>query len=99
MKDENEKWIDDVINSMNGSQKAKPSAGLSNRINNQINNHSAKIISMDHWRISISAAVVIFILNIFVMQKYLTVNDLSNSPISLEENTSDQIISDYKLYD
>jgi len=100
MKNSNkEDWIEDVFNSMQGSDSARPDDTLFARIEERIFNDEARIISFKKLRVVAAAAVALILLNVFA------VSQNTQSGISAQENMSEewsegqQIFSDFKLYD
>jgi len=99
MKERKEQWKEDVLNSMKGSQRAKPSLDLFNKITQKIHHPSTSIIPMHQWRIAITAASILLALNFISIHNYLKTNNLTDKNLSIEETSSDIIISEYQLYD
>lgn len=97
MKDEQEKWIDAILNSTQGSRRAQPSADLFAKIEQQLPIQQARIISIGQRRIAIVAAVLLLLANIFVLQQYTgSVN--SEATIANTSEMADKLISDYNIY-
>ncbi|MFK7926341.1 MAG: hypothetical protein AB8H47_30620 [Bacteroidia bacterium] len=69
MNNEKEKWIDEVVESMKGSQRAEPRSGLFAEIQGQIT-----AIPIYNWKNYAAAAALIILLNTAVLVLY-TRND------------------------
>lgn len=97
MKNEKEQWINDVFESVKGSERAKPNTDLFTKIESQIDSEEAKIIPMRQWRMAVAAAVVILIMNVFAIQNF-TQNNRMNAD-EIENETNQPLISNFNLYD
>ena len=95
MKNDQEKWINDVLGSMQGSTRAQPNPELFSKIENQLSLSEERIIPMYRLRIAAAAAVVLLILNGFTVQYYLK---QSNSPAE-EVIVGQSLLSNYTLYE
>lgn len=98
MKNEKEKWIEEVFDSATGSRRAKPSEDLFAKIERQIDIPNAKIIPLGQWRVAVAAAVVILILNIFAISQFNKGYESSTSELA-NDPSSESLISNYKLYE
>ena len=58
-----EKWIDEVMESMKGSQRAKPDSKLFSKIQSQLHVHNANVVSMRQWSYAAAAAIILLVLN------------------------------------
>lgn len=97
MKEDREKWITDVFNSLAKSKRAKPSEDLFGRLEQQLfTPPDAKILPISQWRIAAAATVLLLFLNVFALQQS------TQSPTSDgfgETSPVAALISNYKLYD
>lgn len=99
MKKDKDKWIEDVLDSMKGSQRAKPSPELYAKIERQINAPEAKIVPMPQWSYAVAAAVLVLVLNVFAIRQFTQNNELNVSEIVVSsDDTSSSLISNYKIY-
>ena len=96
MKDEREKWIESVFESMEGSQRAKPSPSLLSRIEDKIYASEANLISIPWIRWAVAAAVTLIVLNIAAVSYSAK---QSNTAYSSQDTESGSLISDYQLYE
>lgn len=99
MKEEKDKWVNDVLNSMKGSAPAKPGADLFDQIQGRIDQPKAPIFSLSQQGLSIAAAVLLLLLNIFVINQYQTNQIVNSNEIGMEGSSSSELISDYKIYE
>lgn len=98
-KNDKEKWIEDVFDSMKGSQRAKPDSGLFAKIEGQIDAPEAKIIPMRQWNYAAAAAVLVLILNVFAMRQYTQNNELNANEMVVSDVSGQSLISNYKIYE
>ena len=63
MKQENQDWEEEVLESMRGSTRAVPDADLFDKIKQQIELESVELIDSTLWRRAIAAAVLLVIVN------------------------------------
>ncbi|UBM60167.1 hypothetical protein LAG90_05865 [Marinilongibacter aquaticus] len=97
MDSEKEKWINDVLQSMKGSRKAKPSARLFEQIESKIDSTEAKVVPLYFWR-SVAAAVLLLCLNIFAFQHLNAYRkSVSNTQVETASYSAD-LISDFNIY-
>ncbi len=98
-KRDKEKWINDVFDSMKGSQRAKPNPDLFAKIEHQIDAPEAKVISMHQWRMVAAAAVILLVLNVFALREVPESNALNTDELLVENTSNQQLISNYKIYE
>ena len=99
MKNDKEKWIGEVFNSMQGSRRAKPAPDLFAKIESRLQAPEARIIPMMQIKIAAVAAVLLLVLNTIVLQEIVTTNQEKTSQ-ALEEYQGDHsLISNYKIYE
>ena len=100
MNDEKEKWIEDVFQSMKGSQRAKPRRELLANIENRIRFSEAKIVTIRQSRYGVAAAVLILVLNLFALHQFTQNNELRDNEMFVStQNINESIISNYKIYE
>ena len=95
MKDDKEDWIENIVNSMKGSQRATPNADLLKKIEHQLDLPESRIIPMYQKRIAVAAAAVLLLLNLIEMRAYLR---NSNKQPLVEIESNQRLISNYNLY-
>ena len=98
---EKEQWIDDIINSMEGSQRAKPPQALFDKIETSIYRPEAKMIPMSMQRIVAVAASLLMLLNLFALKQYQKVENRQQSFIETgtSTNSNEGLFSDYNIYE
>lgn len=99
MKSDKEKWMEDVFESMKGSQRARPQPELLEKIMKNIDAPEAKVVPMYQWRIVAAAAVLLLVLNIFALNHYTQNSVSSSGELAVEDASSQLIISNYKIYE
>lgn len=98
MNDEKEKWIEDVFQSMKGSQRAKPSPELFANIQNRIAPAEAKLVPIYQWKSAVAAAAMILFVNITVLFYYHQQEGLSYEDTSVADAYHEALISTYQIY-
>lgn len=99
MKDNKEKWIKDIFESLEGGKRAKPNVDLFARIEAEIENPDTKVIPLHHLRMIAAAAIVLLTLNIGALLQYNQGQKNNNEYQITENNHQTSLISDYKLYE
>ncbi|WP_281756512.1 hypothetical protein [Neptunitalea chrysea] len=94
MKEEKEKWIDKVLMSLEGGQKARPERDLFSSIEKRIQNYEANTIPVSRLVMAAAAVVLLIMLNIAVVKK-----SVSTKENNVEEKAtySSLLISDFNL--
>lgn len=96
MQENIDKKINSILNSTQGSQRAKPKTDLLANIERQIYGVEGNIIPMHRIRWVAAAAAIMLMLNISVLNHYLQ-NSGNVDLVEMEPSTS--LITDFKLYD
>ncbi len=99
MKNNQEKWVNEVVESMKGSQRAKPAPELLGKITHQLFDQKAKVLSIRQWRIIAIAATLILALNILAISQLSSNNKAVNTQMAEKNSGQQDIISNYKLYE
>ena len=99
MKKDKEKWMDDVLGSLEGSKRAQPSPELFARIESQIDAPEAKVIPITQWRIAVAAAILLLMLNVFAMRQYAHRYEVNTDDLVVEVSADQQLISNYNPYE
>jgi hypothetical protein len=97
MRDEREKWVDEVMGSLQGMQAAEPPADLFDAIVVRINKPKAQVIPLRQLRWSIAIAAVLLLLNAVAIRSYAVSNN--DGFVSVEEFGGSQLVSDFKIYE
>lgn len=99
MKQDKEKWAEEVLGSMQGSSRAIPDTGLYARIVDQIEAPGAKRIPMRQWTMAAAAAVLILVLNVVTLKQYIGSNSQQSVEVVADNTYEQSLISNYKIYD
>lgn len=100
MEDKNkEKWMDNVLESFDGMERATPSESLFLKIEQQLEKGVGKVISMRQWSIAAAIAVVVVFANVTTFRQ-LALKSTTYSEVVISEDFADQsLISNYYIYD
>jgi hypothetical protein len=99
MKNDAENWIATVFDSIRGMQRAKPDPGLFAKIEQQLYAPETSVIPMRQWRLAAAAAVLLLVLNVVTMHRYRQSAALSSTELRTDDGSTQQLISDYNLYE
>ncbi|MEM9833202.1 MAG: hypothetical protein AAF944_21390 [Bacteroidota bacterium] len=94
-----EKWIEDVLGSMNKSERARPKPDLFTKIEQQLDKEGAIAVPILWRRVAAAAAVLLLMLNGLAIQQFSQSNELVPGEVTLEDTYQQSLISDYKIYD
>ena len=97
--EDREKWIEDVFDSMKGSQRAKPRADLFAKIEQEIQHPETRVIPLYQRRIAVAAAIVLLAGNVFALRHYVNTSQTKGNEIVMDETLSPGLISNYNLYE
>lgn len=96
----NDKWIEEIFDSLEGIKRAKPDINLYATIENQLFSEESKVIPINRLRIAAVAAILILLINVISLKVYTY---SSNSANTVESQTSNnynqQLISNFKIYE
>lgn len=98
MNEDKEKWMEDVFQSMKGSQRAKPSSDLFVKIQDQIGSGDAKVVSLHQWKYTAAAVVFILVVNTKALVYFNQQHQVNYEDV-VDGNTYNQtLISTYQIY-
>ena len=97
MKNEKEIWIDDIFESLEGSDRALPPSHLFSKIEQNLTVSESNIIPLMNYRMAIAASFLLLVMNIAAM--YQHTQTISNPSSELINNDTESLISDFNLYD
>ena len=98
MDNDQEKWKDEVLASLQGSKRAEPDEALFARIEQELAAEEVRVIPMTFLRVAAVAAVLILGLNILGLLQVSQNQSLAvNETVSTEEQT--QLWLNYNLYE
>lgn len=94
--DQKEKWVNDVLESIEGLERAKPSDALFAKINSRLPNKTqVKIVPLKKLYWIAVAACAILVINIFVFS-----SEIKESTNEMKNNTDQaQLFNDFNIYD
>jgi hypothetical protein len=99
MEKEKDAWIDDVLNSLQGSQRAQARDDLFEQIEAKLSRPKAKIIPMKQLRMVAAASVILLLLNGFAIRQYTLGNTANDTEASVEIASDQLLISNYNFYE
>jgi len=98
MSTDKEEWMEDVFQSMKGSQRATPPADLFNKIEQEIYQPKGRVVPFKQWQFAAAAAVLLLIGNALSVVYY------KNSTVSFEQDSatielySEPLVNSYQIY-
>ena len=96
MKSDKDKWIAGVLGSLEGGKRAVPPTELFARSQQKIAKPEAKIVPIGSYRFAAAAAVLLLVLNVFVLHQYSKApGSYTNEQVTV---SSESLISDFNLY-
>jgi len=98
MKEENNKWIEDVFQSMNGSRKAKVNPALFAKIEDRISASEIEIIPVFGWKQYAAAAVIILAMNTITMINYSKSIKSNDQDIVAIGSNNQALMTTYQIY-
>ena len=98
MNDNKEKWMEDVFQSMKGSQRTKPQPDLFVKIQNRIGVGDAKLVSRHQWKYTAAAAVLILFVNITALVYFNQQHQVNYEDVADGNTYNQTLISTYQIY-
>lgn len=98
MNDEKEKWVEDVFQSMKGSERAKPQHDLFEKIQNRIGVGDAKVVSLHQWKYTAAAVVLILFMNITALVYFNQQHQVNYEDVADGNTYNQALISTYQIY-
>jgi len=98
MNNEREKWIDEVFQSMKGSERAKPRPDLLAAIEDQIAASKARVIPMQQWKYAAAVAAIILLVNAVALTSYDASTAGSYEDTLAATTYGEPLISSYQIY-
>lgn len=99
MNDEKEKWMKDVLNSMNGSQRTKPKPELFAKIENRIALSKVRVIPRRQWQYTVMTASFILLINTTALFFYNQTNKIDYEEVVVVDTYNESLISSYQIYE
>jgi len=92
-------WVEEVIHSMEGSQKAQPRPEVLAKIQGKLSPLGSALVPVKQWRKYAAAAAVILLINISAL---MIINKNENVQVSENGNSympANTMINTYQIYD
>lgn len=99
MADDKEDWINSVMGSLAGSERAQPSGKLFARIEREIAAPTAKVLNLRQRWFAAAAVGLVLVLNAYTVSLYLQGGATTGTESVSDQQTEESIISNYRLYD
>lgn len=99
MNKDKEKWIEEVFESMEGSQRAKPSPMLFTKIKERIDSSNSKVAPIYQWSNYAAAVAVVFLVNICALISYNRNEVLPNSNVAAVDMYDEPLITSFQIYE
>ena len=93
MKNDKEKWINEVLESTKGMQRTSAPAHLFKKIESQIGQGEAKVIPMTQLRIAAAAAVILCWMNVSILYQQAKNTILHSQELVIDDTPDLQLIS------
>ena len=90
--------VNRILNSMQGSQRAKPREILFEQIMQEIEHPIVRKIPVRQLRLAAAAAVFIVSLNAYTLKTFVLTQSMDNQ-VLVDENSGYTLISNYQMYD
>ncbi|MEM9546118.1 MAG: hypothetical protein AAGA77_09095 [Bacteroidota bacterium] len=94
-----DKYTEHILNSMQGSERARPRPDLFAKIENVILNDDRKIWVMKYWKLQVAAAILILVMNTTVLTVYNQNRELENINLSSANAYNHELISTFQIYE
>ncbi len=99
MSGEDERWMDEVFESMKGSQRAKPKAALFAKIEDQLNAPKDTGLPIQQWRAVAAAAVLVFCTNAAALAFYDQGHEPPFEDVVVQDAYDQPLVSSYQIYE
>lgn len=96
---DSEKWVEDVLGSMQGRKVVPPSRDLFMDIQNQIEAPKVRVVLFSQRMMAMAAAVLLLTVNIFAMNSYGFFENDTEAIVSGEVSKTPELVSDFKIYE
>ncbi|MBQ4821886.1 hypothetical protein [Aquimarina sp. MMG016] len=98
MNDSKKKWMEDVFQSMKGSQRAKPQQELFAKINNQFKLEKTEVVPLHQWRYTAAVAIFLLLMNSTALIYYNLNRQVDYDYATFEDTYKESLISSYQIY-
>ncbi|MBT29018.1 MAG: hypothetical protein CMO01_05080 [Thalassobius sp.] len=96
---DDQNWKEDILNSLEGMEKAKPSRNLLPDIERRINLSETKQVSFAPLNVAAAIAVILVVINVLVLSRFMLVGNNENvsSPESATQTFT--LVNDFSIYE
>ena len=94
-----EKWMDEVLSSMIGSQRAEPRPEIFGEMEEKILSVKGQVIHFNQWKYAAAAAVLIFLVNITALMYYTNNTETAQVEIAIADLYNESLISMSQIYE
>ena len=98
MNKKKQQWMEDVFQSMKGSQRATPNPELFTKIDKRLALIKADIMPRRQWRYAVAAAIFIVSLNSAALIYYVRNQQPKYENVTLADAYQKPLISSYQIY-
>jgi hypothetical protein len=98
MNDDKVKWMEDVFQSMKGSQRAKPQSDVFVKIQNRIGFGDAKIVPLRQGRYAAAVAVLMLVVNTTALVYFNQQHQVNYEDVADGNTYNQALISTYQIY-
>lgn len=99
MDEEKEKWMENVLNSMSGSQRAKPRPELLKKIQSKIGASETKVVPLRQWKYAVAAAILILLMNTITWVYVNQPNPIRNESVTVVDTYNQTLIRSFQIYE
>ena len=93
-----EKWIDEVLSSMEGSQRAQPRPELYKKIEGKLLAEKGSVVQFNQWKYA-AAAVLVLLINTTALMYYSQNSRLINEEVVAADVYDQSLISMSQIYE
>ncbi|MBW1299019.1 hypothetical protein [Aquimarina litoralis] len=97
MDKEKEKWMEDILQSMNSSKRAAPRPELFQKIKNEFTNQKVAFITLTQWKLAIAAAIVVLCMNSTAIY-YIAYKQPDDKNVTFSDTYNKALIESYQIY-
>lgn len=98
MNNQRENWIKNVLQSMKGSERAKPDPALFAKIQQQVSSPNATIISLYQWRNYAAACILLLFINTTVLVLFNQSKDSQPREVVASDSSYESLVISFQIY-
>ena len=99
MSNEKDNWMEDVFQSMKGSQKAKPDTAVFAKIEARIDGSKSTVIPLRQRGYAVAASLLILVLNALALYDFTQGQGLPEEEMVNVEAAAPSLISNFQIYE